>query len=200
MSQSGIKPTRVRVLIVLLCACLSACTTVKGIINPSAQVDYKKGYDFDHIEKVAIAPCGYSGFRPAVLSEEQEDRITLALSRALTKQGLDVVEMLSDADAVLDWHVVTEERSEVRSYNAQSYYQCWRCGPALSGKSVTTYTQGTFIVDIIDPALSKSVWRGVINGRLTALADMALQQEQVDAAADEILSRFPPGIFIDGLY
>jgi hypothetical protein len=200
MSQSGTKPTNVRVLFVLLCACLSACTTVKGIINPSAQVDYKKGYDFDHIEKVAIAPCGYSGFRPAILSEEQEDRITLALSRALAKQGLDVVEMLSDADAVLDWHVVTEERSAVRSYNAQSYYQCWRCGPALSDKSVTTYTQGTFIVDIIDPVLSKSVWRGVINGRLTALSDMALQQEQVDAAADEILSRFPPGIFIDGLY
>ena len=200
MSHSGRNLITVCLLMASLSAFLYGCTTIEDIIYPSAKVDYKKGYDFDHIEKVAIAPCGYTGFRPAILSEEQSVRVNRALSRALEKQGMVVVEGLGDADAILDWHLVTEERSTVRSYNAQSYYQCWRCGPSISEKSVATYTQGTFIVDIIDPDLSKSVWRGVLQGKLAALSDMALQQEQLDAAADEILSRFPPGIFIDGLY
>jgi hypothetical protein len=184
----------------LMSLAFAGCTTIEDIIRPETRVDYKKGYDFDHIEKIAIAPCGYSGFRPALLNEEQSERVNIALTRALEERGMQVVDSLDSADAVIDWHVVTEERSTVRSYNAQSYYQCWRCGPAISDRSVSTYTMGTFIVDIVDPELSKSVWRGVIKGRLTGVTESALQQDQVDAAAAEIFSRFPPGRFINGFY
>jgi hypothetical protein len=179
---------------------VAGCTTIEDLVYSKTQVDYKKGYDFGHIETLAIAPCGYSGFRPALLTDEQRELVNVALVQALQKRGMEVIDSLDDADAVVDWHVVTEEKSAVRSYNAQSYYQCWRCGPAISGKSVTTYTLGTFIVDIIDPELSKSVWRGVMKGSLADVSEIAMEPENLNMAADEIFSRFPPKVLIPGIY
>ena len=200
MSHAGRHPFHASLLMVVLVCSVAGCTTLEDIVRSDTRVDYKKGYDFDHIERLAIAPASPSDDRPAVLDDEQTERVNLALRRALEKQGMQVVEEPGKADAIVDWHVVLEERSNVRSYNAQSYYQCWRCGPAISDKNVSTYTMGTFIIDIVDPELSKSIWRGVVNGRLNDLSDMDLQQEQADAAANEILSKFPPKNFLDVLY
>lgn len=184
----------------LLVLVLTGCATLEDIVSRDTRVDYKKGYDFDHIRKLAIAPCGYSGYRPSLLTEEQSHQVNEAIARALEKQGMQIVEWVDDADAVVDWHVVTEEKSNVRTYNAQSYYHCWRCGPAISDREVKSYTMGTFIVDIIDPGLGKSVWRGVTQGRLADIANIPVQETTIDAAAAEVFSRFPPGILIDGIY
>jgi hypothetical protein len=62
------------------------------------------------------------------------------------------------------------------------------------------YTQGTFVVDVIDPALSKSVWRGVMQGRLADVRASDIQQARFDKAAREMFAKFPPGILIDGIY
>jgi hypothetical protein len=195
-----IKRTCGQMIGLVLALVLTGCATLEDIIYRDTRVDYKKGYDFDHIRKLAIAPCGYSGYRPAVLTEVQSTQVNQAISRALEKQGMEIVEGLEEADAVVDWHVVTEEKSNVRSYNAQSYYQCWRCGPAISDREVKNYTMGTFIIDIIDPGLGKSVWRGVMQGRLADIADIPVQQATINAAAEEVFARFPPGILIHGIY
>ena len=113
---------------------------------------------------------------------------------------MSVVEDESEADAMVRWHVVTQEQSSLREYNADSYYQCWRCGPAISSASTVTYTEGTFVVDIIDKSLNKSVWRGVMKGRLAEARDGNIQQMRFDKAAREMLAKFPPGILIDGIY
>ena len=63
--------------------------------------------------------------------------------------GFEVVSDNSEADIYLIWHLVTEERTDVRTYNSMSYYNCWGCGPAVSDVSVRQYTQGTFIIDMI---------------------------------------------------
>ncbi len=56
--------------------------------------------------------------------------------------------------------------------------------------SVQNYTEGTFIVDLIDPALKQSVWRSVIQSRLKEKSQP--DQSKFDAAADAIFAAFPP--------
>lgn len=182
---------------------LGACTTIDqidNIITSKAKVDYKSGYEFDEVQRVSVA-CGMdleSDDMPVTRS--QVDRINEALVSALEGRGITVVQNPDEADASVSWHVVAKEQSNVRAYNAQSYYHCWRCGPAISAKSEVTYTQGTFIVDIIDNQLSESVWRGVIQGRLADLGDAGAEQKGFDKAAQEMFAKFPPGILIDGIY
>jgi hypothetical protein len=179
---------------------VAACGTIDDIITSNARVDYKQGYDFDRIERVSVA-CGMdvdSAEFPLSLAATQ--RVNSALARALESHGISVVNDAADADAQVTWHVVTEERQRIREYNAQAYYQCWRCGPAISSASEITYTMGTFIVDIIDPALRKSVWRGVMQGRLAEVGNADLQQRRFDKAARQMLAKFPPGLLIDGVF
>jgi hypothetical protein len=55
---------------------------------------------------------------------------------------------------------------------------------------VSQYTQGTLIVDVIDPDLNKSVWRSVVQTRLKANQEST--EETRNAAAQRIMAKFPP--------
>ena len=189
---------QIRCLVLAASALLVACSTIDDIISSRARVDYKKDYDFDTI-KVMNVSCGLAP-EDETLTPGEIERINNALRRVLEQQGMTVVGEGEAADAQVSWHVVVKEQSNLREYNAQSYYQCWRCGPAISSTSTVTYTEGTFVVDIIDPVLSKSVWRGVMRGRLAELGNAGSQQASFDKAAEEMLARFPPGGFFERIY
>jgi hypothetical protein len=55
---------------------------------------------------------------------------------------------------------------------------------------VTEYTQGTFIIDMIDPGSSASIWRSVTQSKLKE--ETIRDQAALDAAAIRVLAAFPP--------
>ncbi|MBN7796651.1 DUF4136 domain-containing protein [Parahaliea mediterranea] len=180
----------------LLTACASG--------PPKPDVDYKQGYNFGGVKKIAFySGLGkVSGDNPMVLSDFQKDRVNDALSYALKAKGFEFVDDASEADMLLSWHLVTQFKTDVRTYNdpgmygpyfgynRYAMYSCWSCG----GTEVVTrnYTDGYFIVDMIDPELRKSMWRGTIQSRIKD-KDQLKNQEVVNAAAVRIFEAFPPG-------
>ena len=192
---------RIAMALALAAAALSlGCTTIDDIISSDAQIDYKKGYDFRGVERVSVSCNADRCIGEQSLPAETLDRIDVAVRGALEGRGLEVVDDPATADVQVSWYVVVQETSNVREYNAEAYYQCWRCGPAISNTVVETYTAGTFIVDMIDPGLSQSVWRGVMQGRLAGISNPNVQQQRLDKAARQMFSKFPPGILIDGVF
>jgi hypothetical protein len=137
------------------------------------------------------------------LSDMQRDRIDEALAFALRNKGLQVVDDAAQADLLVSWHLVTQEKTDVRTwetpamggyyggYNRYSAYSCWSCGATRTEVSVQNYTQGTFIVDLIDPTLKKSVWRAIIQSRLKG--QLQSDQDKYNATATAIFAAFPPG-------
>jgi len=104
-----------------------------------------------------------------------------------------VVQDNKQADMFLVWHLVTQEKTDVRSYNTTSYYNCWRCGPATGSEiSVRQYTEGTFIVDMVDPLRSRSVWRSTIQSKLKSRPDPQESEARRREAARAIFAKFPP--------
>lgn len=172
---------------------------------PEPTIDYKSDYDFRQIRSFSFLPQsgGASGDSPrAFISDMEANRINLAFERALQNKGLKFVEDPNQADALLSWHLVAQEKTDVRTYNTgptyggyyggyrgysrAAYYNCWNCGTNVT---VRNYTQGTFIVDIIDPQLKQSVFRSVIQSRLKS---ESRDQADYDAAAANIMKGFPP--------
>lgn len=188
-----------------LCVLLAGCVTAP----PTADVDYNPEYDFTGVTTAAMyRDSGHvEGEHPYQLSDMARDRIDTALHRALAAKGITVTDDAANADVLVSWHLVTETKTDVRthetpvavggfyspgfrSYNRYSLYSCWSCMPTRTEVSVRDYTLGTFIVDLIDPALEKSVWRSVTISRLNGQFEK--DQDKYDAAAVRVLAAFPP--------
>lgn len=182
--------------ILLLAACASA--------PPAPTIDFKPDYDFTRVNKIAFydASGQVSGDNPMQLSDMQIDRIDEALATVLRDRGIEIVDNPAEADLLLSWHLVTEHKTDVRTYETPAYgvgyshygrynrysmYNCWNC--TNTEVRVSNYTEGTFIVDMIDPTLKKSVWRSVTQSKLKGAADES--REKHIEAANRILGTFP---------
>ena len=198
-NRTALRTLLISVLAIFLAACASS--------PPTPVVDSKPGYDFRQITKVAFYKMSgqVSGDNPLLLSDMQRNRIDAALESALSKKGFQWVADASQADLLLSWHLATQNKTDVRTYDTPTYgmasaryggynrysaYNCWSCAPTRTEVSVQNYTEGTFIVDLIDPTLRQSVWRGVTQSRLKGKHEQ--DQGKYNAAADAIFASFPP--------
>jgi hypothetical protein len=178
-----------RVLAALLMAVLcAACATPP----PTATMDFNANYDFSAVRKIAIQPIARTVESTVIISDMQIGRINEALTVELERRGFQVVTDNADADMFLAWHLVTQERMDVRSFNTSSRYNCWNCGSMGSNVSVRQYTQGTFIIDMIDPTRLQSVWRSTFESRMRDQPDPERAEENRRAAATAIFAEFPP--------
>lgn len=185
---------------------VAACSSAP----PKPTVDYASDFDFSGVTKIGFyALSGQTtGDNPMGLTDFQKDRLTAALRVALEGKGFTVVDNARDADLLLSWHLNAVEKQDIRTtsspnygmsygmsygysrYNRYAMYSCYSCFDNTEVK-VKNYTQGTFIVDMIDPAQNKSVWRSVTQSELKGdgLKDQAL----IEKGARLVLQGFPPG-------
>ena len=169
-----------------VCACSSA---------PTANMDFDPGFDFSGVRKIAILPLNRQVTSVAEVSDMQASRLNQSLADELSRRGYEVVQNPADADMLMTWHLVTQERTDVRTYNSMSarYSSCWSCAPTSSTSvRVTQHTQGTLIVDLLDPARGRSVWRSVLESRMRDMSDPLKAAEIRQSAAEAIFNEFPP--------
>ena len=174
-----------------LAVLLAACSS-----TPTATMDFDPGVDFSAVKKIAIQPIKRTVASQAILSDMQIGRVNASLTAELERRGFQVVQSNADADMLLAWHLVTQERTDVRTFNNSTRYNCWNCRGMGMGSGtnviVRQYTQGTFIVDMIDPTTLQAVWRSVFESRMRDHSDPARAAEARDAAVAAVLAEFPP--------
>ncbi|MFV8818677.1 DUF4136 domain-containing protein [Haliea sp. E17] len=166
---------------------VSACAS-----GPQAVMDFDHDYDFSRVKTIAIQPFDRTKVTSIAISDMQVDRINAAITAELESKGYQVIADTPAADLLLTWHLVTQDRTDVRTYDGMSYYNCWRCGPAVSDVSVRQYTEGTLIVDMIDPERTRSVWRSVIQSELKPQPDADKAAARRKKAAELVFAGFPP--------
>lgn len=172
----------------LLVALLAGCAT--GPIEP--RVDYNHAFDFTRVQKVALLPFEQTNPTDIALTDDQAKLVALSLAKELVNRGYQVVQSRSAADVWLTWHLVTRDNADLTPYNEVSLYSCWRCGSGINSMGMPTYTEGTFIVDIVDPQSNQSVWRATVDSRLKPREERALDQELREEMARQVLAQFPP--------
>ena len=174
-------------LVLLGTVLITACSS-----TPTARMDFDPSYDFSGVRKIAIQPINRTVASTVIVSDMQISRINETLTEELGRRGFQVVQDNADADMLLAWHLVTQERTDVRSFNTSTRYNCWNCGSMGTNVSVRQYTQGTLIVDLIDPVRNQSVWRSIIQSRLQSEPDPAESEARRREAAQAIFAPFPP--------
>ena len=183
--------------------------TMLGIVAcatkpPEPVVDYAPDYDFGQTKPIGFYALSgeVPGNSPSNLTDFQLDRIDDALKSALQQKGCTFVSKTSEADLLLTWHLNMVDKTDVKTYNTSSYgvsagysrynryamYNCYNCMNQTDVR-VTEYTQGTFIIDMIDPQRNASIWRSVTQSKLKE--ENIRDQAALDAAAIRVLANFP---------
>ncbi len=175
---------------VLAILALAACAT-----PPTAVTDHDPSFDFSQIQRIAILPVSRQVIPTTAISDMQASRIAGSLANELERRGYTIVQQPAEADMWLTWHLVTQERTQVQTYNTMSahYSRCWHCAPATNTNvRVRQYTQGTIIVDMLDPARQVSVWRSILDKPRGEQREDQLAQGR-EERAQALFADFPPG-------
>ena len=184
----------------LMLLALTACATKP----PEPVVDFAPDYDFGQTKTIGFYALSgeVTGNNPTELTDFQRDRIDAALKSALEAKGFTFVDKTADADLLLSWHLNLMDKTDVKTYNNPSYgasvgysrynryamYNCYNCMNQTDVR-VSEYTQGTFIIDMIDPDENASVWRSVTQSKLKE--ETIRDQAALDSAAARVLAACP---------
>ena len=132
-----------------------------------------------------------------------EQRIRAAVERELEMKGFERVTS-GDADFKVAFHVVAEEKLDVRTLDNYSYdYYGYRrfgrpfyygyLGPGFVTRSyVREYLEGTVILDIVDAKKNELIWRGWASKALAHNPEADRVNMYVSEAVGKILEEFPP--------
>jgi len=167
-------------LVLLLAGCASGPTIVANT-NPETDFSAFKTYNF-------FQPLGTD--RAGGVRTPLSSRLVSSMNRALISRGLSLDD---EPDLLVDFVVSAEDRIDVRTTPTHSVHRShWNRGfstwPTYN-TTVRQYTEGTLIIDLIDPATNTLVAEGAAQNRIT---NSDFTQQQLDEIVNTIMSEVMP--------
>ncbi|MGX7666988.1 DUF4136 domain-containing protein [Flavobacterium pedocola] len=171
----------IRLLALSLLLVLGACSSVR------VDSDFDKNVDFSQYKTYAFQK---SGIDKAEISDLDKRRILRAIDTEMGKKGY----TKNDApDLLVNIFTKERERVDVNQYNAGwGYGWGWGWNPYFWGGRtyVSTSTEGTLYIDLIDAKKKELIWQGKGSGYLAE--DNSKKEERIQEFVSKILAQFPP--------
>ena len=164
----------------LLSACASGPTIVANT-NPGTDFSAFKTYNF-------FQPLGTD--RAGGVRTPLSSRLVSSVNRELISRGMS----LSDSpDLLVDFVVSAEDRIDVRTTPTHTVHRThWNRGfstwPTYN-TTVRQYTEGSLVIDLIDPATNTLVGEG---GAQSRIRSTDFTQQQIDEIVGKIMSELLP--------
>lgn len=171
----------IKFLTVLLAFAIASCSTVR--VNS----DYDKTVNFSQYKTYAFHK---SGIDKAEISDLDKKRILKSIDAQLSAKGMTKSET---PDLLVNIFTKERERIDVNQFNAGWGYG-WGYGwnPYLWGGRtyVSSSTEGTLYIDLIDAKNKELIWEGMGTGYLTQ--DTHKKDERINEFVTKIIAEFPP--------
>lgn len=123
-------------------------------------------------------------------------RVRFAMENALASRGFQASESREDADFLVTYSVILEERLRVDTFSTTSgAYRSrhYGIGNIHSTANVQAYQESTLIIDFLDPSNEDLVWRGWGTG-IVRTRDRGRGSKNLDKGVNAILEVFPPSV------
>lgn len=160
----------------------TSCSTVR------VMADYDTSANFTNYNSFAFFKPGVD---KAQISDLDKKRILRAIEAELTLKGLN---KSGSPDLLIS--IFTKERERVDVYNNNfGWGWGWGWNPwwfgGMGGRSVTTTTEGTLFIDLIDASNNELVWQGMGTATLTNLT-VERKEARIREIVAKILEKYPP--------
>jgi len=171
---------------------LAACASVdvRAVTSPNANLAALRTFGvMPHAQPKT--PAAQSANDPMLVNSISNRALRADLVKGFENRGY----VFSDKpDFAVAYYASTKEKLDVSYWDyGYSYYPRWwgGMGPGLdaSAPMVTQYTQGTVIVDVIDPNSKELLWRG--QGVASVSDNEAQYEQELAKTVTAILAKFP---------
>lgn len=167
---------------VILLVVMSSCSSVR------VASDYDKNANFDQYRTFAFYKTGID---KAEISDLDKRRILRAIEAELLAKGFTKSE---NPDLLVS--LFTKSREQVNVYNNGwgPYGYGWGWSPWYWNNyntSVSTSTEGTLYIDLIDANKKELIWQGMGTGYLSQ--NMEKKEERIREFVAKIMEKYPPG-------
>ncbi|MEZ0005822.1 hypothetical protein ABH942_001179 [Flavobacterium sp. 28YEA47A] len=162
---------------------LASCSSVQ------VATDYDKNVNFENYKSFAF-------FKPGIdkveISDLDKRRILNAIDAELTAKGITKSE---NPDLLVNIFTKSRQQVDVNQFNAGwGYGWGWGWNPWMWGGSsttVSTSTEGTLYIDLIDARKKELIWQGEGVGVLTQ--NINKKDARIQEFVKKILEKYPPG-------
>jgi hypothetical protein len=154
---------------------LGALLALPACAGVSTETRLSPGVNVAQYRTFAFVPR--NGGQPETLADQT---IRSAIVQDLSQKGI-VMANASPPEFLVDYHAKTQQRVEIQP----GYYGGW----GWTYPDVNTYTEGTLIVDFIDPATRQIFWRGTASG-VVAHPDNP-DPIRIDKAVSKLVQKYP---------
>ncbi|WP_350290090.1 DUF4136 domain-containing protein [uncultured Croceitalea sp.] len=175
---------------------LSSCVSVRVVS------DYDRETDFKEYKTYAFYKTGID---KAQISDLDKKRILKAIDLEMSSRGFTKSQ---NPDILVS--IFTKEREQVDVYNNNfgwggwgwgwgGFYSPWVWGPGFGwgggfGPNVSTRTEGSLYIDLIDTKSKELVWQGRGAGTLNNTKNIEKKEERIKEFVSQILEAYPPAI------
>ena len=171
------------VLLPILMLVVTSCSSVR------VASDYDKNANFSSYKTFAFYKTGID---KAEISDLDKRRILRAIESELLAKGFTKSET---PDMLVS--IFTKSREQVNVYNNGfgPYGYGWGWSPYYWNNyntSVSTTTEGTLYIDLIDANKKELIWQGMGIGYLTQ--SMEKKDERIQEFVSKIMEKYPPGM------
>ncbi|HVX96745.1 MAG TPA: DUF4136 domain-containing protein [Polyangia bacterium] len=163
-----------------------------GCATVSVSNDYDRSVDFSRFHTFAVA--GGRVFMNGISDDGNtllKDRIHRAVSAALTSKGL--TETTERPDLLVGYLAGARTRTEIEGMPPYApemgpyWYGGW-WGPGYAEWWTRTYDEGTLVIDLVDQATHKLVWRAYARAEVKP----PVSDEKIRAAVEKAFKAYPP--------
>jgi hypothetical protein len=158
---------------------LSACSS--GII---VRTDYDRDISIKSLTTYMWTEANTEqNLNPLYYNELNDKRIKKAVDQKMAAKGYTLV--LSNAELTLHYHLVVENKTELRS-DPYGYYGSYWLRPRVNSYQ---YSEGTLIIDIMEGKSKSLAWRGWATSIIDA--DRIIKEDLINQAVHGIFKAYP---------
>jgi len=177
----------------MLLVLASSCVSVRVVS------DYDKDANFNAYKTYAFYKTGID---KAQISDLDKKRILNAIDTEMASRGFTKSQ---NPDLLIS--IFTKEREQVDVFNnnfalgwgwgwgwGAGFYNpwFWRPGFGWGGANVSTRTEGSLYIDLIDAKNKELVWQGRGAGTLNTTSNIEKKEQRIKAFVTEIMKAYPP--------
>lgn len=159
---------------------LVGCSTLK------VNVDYDESFAFEKQNSFIIKHNTKEGDDTLT-----NDRIINSLAKNLQMKNYEKVDK-NDADLIFVFHTSVKDKMDLQTdYNYMGFSR-YRFGGGMTTTTTSyNYTEGTLIIDALNPKNEKIVWRVIGTMELKEIKSPKEKKEKIDKLVSKLMEKFP---------